>query len=108
MPEPAVLKAIRQEIDYNLKDFEEIVGSKEFKAQFDGLDTGEGFKLSRPPKDYDASNPAIEHLKFKSFVATRHLSEKDLTSKDLLDKCEAAFKAIYPLNQFMDQVLAEV
>jgi len=46
-----------------------ILGNRKFKKYFpDGLDQEE--ILSRPPKGYDAENPAIEFLKLKSFVVT--------------------------------------
>jgi len=65
MPEPELLKAIRQEIDYGWNDFSKILQV----AQNAGL-SFDGEKLSRPPKGYEADNPAIEILKSKSFVLT--------------------------------------
>jgi uncharacterized protein (TIGR02453 family) len=65
MPEPKMLADIRQEIDYNCKEFESILKSKKFKPHFEsGLD--ETDILSRPPKGYDAENPAVNYLKLKS------------------------------------------
>lgn len=66
MPEPELLKAIRQEIDYGWADFSAILQ----RAQSEGL-RFEGEKLSRPPKGYEADNPAIDILKSKSFVLTQ-------------------------------------
>lgn len=65
MPEPELLKSIRQEIDYGWASFSEILQA----AQSIGL-SFDGEKLSRPPKGYEADNPAIEILKSKSFVLT--------------------------------------
>src|SRR5262249_35275251 len=67
MPDAVTLNKIRQEIDYNFKDFKKITESSSFKKTFGKVDSEE--KLSRPPKGYDENNPAIEYLKLKSFTA---------------------------------------
>ncbi|MFN9518686.1 MAG: DUF2461 domain-containing protein, partial [Bacteroidota bacterium] len=63
MPEPHILAAIRQEIEYNADSFQKIVTARSFKNAFGKLD---GEQLTRPPKGYDADNAAIEWLKYKS------------------------------------------
>ena len=68
MPEPATLKRIRQEIDYNLKEFEAIVRSKKFRAVYGDLYTREGIQLSKVPQGYEKDNPAAPYLKLKSFL----------------------------------------
>ena len=102
-PEPAKLKSIRQEIDYNLSEFESIVNSDTFKAQFGQLD---GSKLSRPPKDYPNDHPGIEWLKHKDFVAGRKFSDQEVTSPDFLDKCAETLKAMYPLRAFLNRAVS--
>jgi uncharacterized protein (TIGR02453 family) len=102
-PEAPVLKAIRQEIDYNLSEFESIINAPSFKKYFNGLDTED--KLQRPPKDYTPDNPAIEWLKHKHFIASHKLSDKQLISKDLVKTVTEVYKAMQPLNQFLDRVL---
>ena len=81
MPMPAELSKVRQEIDYNFAEWTKILGDRKFKKYFpDGLDQGE--ILSRPPKGYDAENPAIEFLKLKSFVVTRSLTDAQMYIPD--------------------------
>jgi uncharacterized protein (TIGR02453 family) len=101
-PEPAQLKAIRQEIDYNLDDFESIVNSAGFKKYYTGLN---GSKLQKAPKDYPADHPGIEYLKQKDFTAIYKLDDDLLTSNKLLGVCTAAFHALHPLNEFLDKTL---
>jgi uncharacterized protein (TIGR02453 family) len=105
MPQPAELGKLRQEIDYNHDTFAGIVGSKKFKAFYPGLSTDAEYTLARPPKGYDASNPAIEYLKLKSFVAMKPLADADLTGKNLVKEVVAAFGALQPLVQFINQAL---
>ncbi|HEY6954396.1 MAG TPA: DUF2461 domain-containing protein, partial [Flavisolibacter sp.] len=49
-PEPANLKKVRQEIDYNWEEFQSIVKNKTFKKTFGDLYKGEDMSLKRMPK----------------------------------------------------------
>ena len=102
MPEAAILKKVRQEIDYNFNDFKRIVNNKKFAEVYKDLDQSSDVKLSRPPKDYEAGNPAIEYLKLKSFIAMTSLSDTDLTDKNLTKKIIGAFEALKPLIDFLN------
>lgn len=101
MPEAEHLKNIRQEIDYNWEEFKAIISNKTFVKYFGKLNEDE--KLARPPKGYDAENPAIDVLKLKSFTVFRKLSEKDLASNKLSQICLETFEAMRPLLGFMNR-----
>jgi uncharacterized protein (TIGR02453 family) len=101
-PMPDKLAAIRQEIDYNLEEFKSIISHKEFVKHFGKLS---GDKLQRPPKGYDAENPAIEYIKHKGFLAFLKIEDKNLTEKELLKHCLSAFKAMKPLNDFLNRAI---
>jgi len=101
MPEPAMLAAVRQEIDYDLKGFNKILADKKFKKIFGGLETIE--KLQRPPKGYEESNPAVDILKHKHFIVSHMLSDTDLLSKNLLKQTVAAFDAMHPFIAFLNR-----
>ncbi len=103
MPETSVLQAIRQEIDYNLADFESILSRPSFKKWFSGV---EGEKLSRPPKGYEAENPAIEFIKRKSFIVSTPLSEKVLLTKKLAVTLGTLTLEAKPFADFLNQALA--
>lgn len=103
MPEPDILKKIRQEIDYNLPAFKKILTSKKFSAVYKGLDQSPEYLLTRVPKGFEADNPAAEYLKLKSYIAMVPLSNADLTSKDLVKKTVAAFEALQPLIEFINR-----
>jgi len=105
MPEAEELKKVRQEIDYNITAFEPLVTAPAFKAMYGGLYTGEDSKLSRPPKGYDDTNPAIEYLKLKSFIALHPLKDTELTDKGLLSTILQAFSALHPLVDFLNTAI---
>ena len=63
--------------------------------------------LSREPKGYEKTNPAIEYIKLKSWVATAAISDSDLTSKDLAKKITTAFETLQPMITFLNRALVE-
>ncbi|RQO31889.1 TIGR02453 family protein [Taibaiella sp. KBW10] len=102
MPEAQTLKNIRQEIDYNFEHFQQIINHKEFATYFKKID---GDRLSRPPKGYEETNPAIEFLKHKSFTVGLRLSNKQVQQKDFVEYCGKAFAAMKPFVDFLNQSL---
>lgn len=102
LPEGPWLKAIRQEISYNLEEFKEIMNAPDFKKYFGDI---EGEKLKRPPTDYPADHPAIELLKQKSFLASHKPTDQQLVSGDFLEHCGKVFKALNPFDQFLNRAM---
>lgn len=98
MPEPAELKMIREEIDYNASEFVEILNNKDFNTLFQLSDEN---KLKKAPKGYEADHPQIELLKLKSFTAIYPFDEKELFKPSIIDKLETAFKAVRPFVVFL-------
>lgn len=98
MPEAAVLKKIREEIDYNTSEFLEIVNDKNFKRlyQLSREDT-----LKTAPKGYPADHPQIEFLKLKSFIAIYPLKDEDFLKPGIVDKLKTAFESVYPFILFL-------
>lgn len=107
MPEPAAVKKIRQEIDYNWDAFQQIIRTAAFKKAYGNLYTGEDQKLSRLPKPYSADNPAAEYLKLKSFVALRDVSDAELTAQTFPKLIATTFAALEPLLHFLNAPLLE-
>ncbi len=104
MPEGEALKKIRQEIDYNFKDWKAILQRSSFKKKFtNGLDASNS--LVRAPKGYVEENPAIEFLKLKSFVVTRSFSDDEITGKQFLKELAATFKEAKPVVDFINIAL---
>jgi uncharacterized protein (TIGR02453 family) len=107
MPEAAQLQKVRQEIDYNWKEFAGILQAKPFVKTYGSLEKGEGISLTREPKGYEKDNPAIEMLKLKSWVATAPLSDKQLTQADLPKIILHSFSVLQPLLVFLNRSLAD-
>jgi uncharacterized protein (TIGR02453 family) len=105
MPEAEHLKKVRQEIDYSFDEFKRIITDKKFKSTYGDLYTEEGVKLSRPPKGYDDTNPAIEFIKLKSFLAMQKIADAELTDKNLVKKIMVAFEVLQPMVKFINRSL---
>ena len=104
MPESAVVAGIRQEIDYNLKDWKKIIEHKNFKLHFaNGLSKED--VLVRPPKGYNEDNPAIEYLKLKSFIVSKPFTETEIQSKTFVKDVAKTFLAMKPMIDFLNTSL---
>lgn len=103
MPEPDELKKIRQEIDYNFIDFKKIVEGKSYKKTFG---TMQGEKMKTIPKDYDKDNPAIEYLKYKSFLSGIEMTDnKAVMAGDFMKRAISIFKEMKPLIHFLNKAM---
>jgi uncharacterized protein (TIGR02453 family) len=105
MPEPAIVKNVRQEIDYNEVEFRAIINDKAFKAVYGDVYKGSDVSLSKAPKGYRPEHPAIEYIRLKSFIAEAPLADADLTKATLHRKTVAAYEALQPYLQFINRAL---
>ncbi|MGJ7030775.1 DUF2461 domain-containing protein [Niabella hirudinis] len=106
-PMPVELARIRQEIDYNLPEFEKILETKKFKDTYGKLSVEEGQVLSRVPKGYEPDNPAAAYLKLKSYTALTGLPDTQLIAKSLLPTTVKAFQVLQPLIAFINRGVGE-
>ena len=105
-PMPDDLKKLRQEVDYNFKEFNNIISSKKFKSVYTkGLSKDGEMSLSRPPKGYDENNAAIEFIKLKSFVAMTSFSDEELMDKKAASTIVKAFEALHPFIVFLNHAM---
>ena len=106
MPPAAHLKAIRQEIDYNFDEFTSIINNPAFTRYFNPELSGDALKTV--PKGYDATNPALPYLKFKSWTAIYPITDNQLVQNDLLPTILKAVQAVQPLKEFLLRPMLEV
>src|SRR5436190_22125688 len=97
MPQPADLKKVRQEIDYNLAEFRGIIEGKKFKTIYSGLSNDSELKITRVPQGFDKDSPAAEYLMYKSYIAMQPLPDVALTEKNLVRTIANAFATLQPL-----------
>lgn len=93
------LSAIREKISDSPEEFIKITSAKEFIKYFGSVD---GEKLKTAPKGYPKDHPHIELLKFKSYLVVNEASDKLVLSNDFLDHVLSVFKAMKPLNDYLN------
>jgi uncharacterized protein (TIGR02453 family) len=104
MPMPPDLQKFRQEIDYNFKEWKTVIENKTFKKVYEkGIQSPE--TLSRPPKGYEETNPAIEYLKMKGFFTMNQLTDEVLQSKACIKTVLQNFQTAKPVIDFLNRAL---
>jgi len=104
MPSADHLRMIRQEIDYNGKQFRKILNDKNFRKQFGELD--DSYKLTRPPKGYDKDHPDVELLKHNSFIVWRPFTDKEVLSKNFIANLTKSAKIMKPFLDFLNTAIS--
>ena len=103
MPMPDVLKAIRQEIDYNPLPLINVLKSASFKKEFNGID--EEDKLKNPPKGFNKDHAHSEILKNRHFIVSQKFENKVILKKEGLIKTLDSFKAMYPFLDYLRKAI---
>ena len=103
MPMPDVLKAIRQEIDYNPLPLINVLKSASFKKEFNGID--EEDKLKNPPKGFNKDHAHSEILKNRHFIVSQKFENKVILKKEGLSKTLNSFKAMYPFLDYLRKAI---
>jgi uncharacterized protein (TIGR02453 family) len=106
LPQPDILKAVREEIYHNTDEFLAILSDKEFKKHLGSIDGD--YMLKTSPKDYPKDWPHIELLKHKSYTISKALPQDIMDSEKLLDEVRVVFKAIFPINKFFNRVIEDL
>ena len=93
------LTAIREKIDEQGSKFKKILDDKYLKNYFGEI---EGEKLKSAPKGFPRDHPDIELLKMKSYLVSRMISDKEITSDSVFGLIISACRAMKPLNDFLN------
>ncbi|MFA9392612.1 MAG: DUF2461 domain-containing protein [Prolixibacteraceae bacterium] len=102
MPEANKLKAIRTEIVEHTADFLELVEDPDFTSKFNFFSDD---KLKTAPKGFSKDFEHIDWLRYKSYAASRSVSDEELFSPDLIDKIVEDYRNLAPLNQFLNNAI---
>jgi uncharacterized protein (TIGR02453 family) len=92
------LYKIRQKISEEAEPFLQIIHKPEFVATFGDLN---GEKLKTTPKGFDPTDPHIELLRFKNYLATTKLNVKNVSDEQIKSEIIERFKVLTPLVQYL-------
>ena len=101
-PEPQDLATIRQDIDYNHKEWKKMLSNKKLKGTFGNL---VGEKVGSAPRGYSKDHPAIELLKHKQFFFIKNFSDKEVLKPGFYKEMNKAFKDLRIFFDYMSDVL---
>jgi uncharacterized protein (TIGR02453 family) len=102
LPEPQVLRAIREQIAAQHKKLRSIVEAPEFRKRF-GKPWGE--QLTRAPKGFPPDHPAADLLRYKQLLADVARPPELAESSKLFPTLVSHFRAMMPLVRFLNEPL---
>jgi uncharacterized protein (TIGR02453 family) len=102
MPQPDMLKAIRNQIYNHPEEFIEILEETEFKARF-ALFSDD--KLKTAPKGYPKDWEFIDLVRYRSYAPFRTIGEEELFSTELLENIINDFKILHRFNQYLYEAI---
>ena len=98
MPEPPVLRAVRERIAASPREFMAIVEGSKFRKAFEEL---EGEQLKTMPKGFSAEQKGAKYLRYKQFLFGKVFPPKLATSPRLLPTVLECFQQGMPLIRFL-------
>lgn len=102
MPPTPILNKFREEIEYELEEWESIIQSRSFKTAFpNGIHAPSELKTT--PKGFNAESPAISYLRMKGYYTMRKLTDKEVTSGVALENILGYYQEVKPLIRFLNQ-----
>ena len=103
MPARPALERIREVIAETPEAMERLLRAPAFRRRFGTLDTEA--MLKRMPRGYLETHPAAKWLRYRSFTATRTMSEREVQSPRLPEILARDFAALAPLVRWINQAL---
>ena len=101
-PNPNDLKRIRKELEYDAKEFRDVISSKEFSSVWGNL---EGRELITAPRNFDKNHPNIDLIRKKQFIFSISYSDEEVCEPQFINKLENALKMVRPFTDYMSDVL---
>ena len=100
-PDSSALGKIRDAIVEKGEAWMAASSDKKFAKRF--IISGESLK--NPPRGYSKDHPLLEDLKRKDFIAISELSDKSVTSPQLVEEVVGRFQAAQPYMRFLCRAL---
>ena len=102
MPEPKILKTVRDDIYGRPEEFKKIIKNKEFKNLYGEL---WGDKLIRPPKGFPSDFSEIDLLKHKHYTVIHDISDDIILTNNFEEYASKLFKTLLPFNNFLNRAI---
>ena len=96
------LLRIRQDIDFNYEEWQQLLALPEIHSTFGEL---RGEQVKTAPKGFDKEHPGIQYLRYKQFILRHDFSDKEVLSDDFAEKANDVFRNLRPFFDYMSEVL---
>ncbi len=106
MPDPNLLKALRQSIFDNIDELNEIRNQPDFSRYFNSF--FEEDKLKTVPRGFPKEFRDAELLKLKHYMVEYNLDESVTKSDNFVKEVAKIAKCAYPLNKFLNYTVDEI
>ncbi len=101
-PEAKVARTIRQAINDDPAGWGVAAHSSEFE---DLWSIGDNERLQRIPGELDSQHPHAEDLRLRSFIATRNITQRTVTSSGFADELLGWFTVAGPYTKFLTDAI---
>lgn len=101
-PNPADLKRIRKDIEFDEAPLRAIIEDKQFKKFFGTI---KGAEVKTAPRGFSTEHPAIDLIRKKQFYVMRSFTDKQVTSAKFMDQVVETHLALRPFFDYMSEVL---
>jgi len=105
MPQIKVLKEVRNDIFDDPTQLRKIISDSTFVSTFSEMYEN---RLKTAPRGFPKDFHEVELLRYKSYVATRKISNEELLSEDLMDNLLETYKVQKPLNDYLNQIVGNI
>ncbi len=99
-PEPKTLRSIREGIDYNGEELQQIIAKPSFKKLFGGLYEDE--KLTNAPKGFANDHPHIKLLRNKTFAVEHQMDMTEVLSDGFEEKIKVVYMEMLPFRRYLN------
>lgn len=99
-PDPKTLRSIRDGIDYNGEELQEILDRPVFKKLFGKLYEDE--KLTNAPKGFSNDHPHIKLLRNKTFAVVHEMKKEEILREDFEEKIKLVYLEMLPFRRYLN------
>lgn len=102
-PDTQRLRSIRDAIDYDGEELQNILNENNFRKRFGGLYEDEKLKLA--PKGFSNNHPHIDLLRNKTFAVATEFPSKEVLKNDFEDFLIQVYQEMLPFRRYLNKAI---
>lgn len=101
-PDKTDLLRVRREFEQDDQELRGIINDIKFQSVWGTL---QGDELKTAPRDFDKNHQAIDLIRKKQYIFTKHFTDKEVVDLNFADAVVSSFQVIRPFFDYMTDVL---